>query len=103
MTGYICSSKWMRKSYGRRPQDFRRRIISIIESCKDDLLDEEFRWLSLIKDEELGNKYYNLRKWASIKGTRSGYKHSEETRYKLSISHIGKKLTPESIEKEPPL
>jgi hypothetical protein len=59
--GYICSSKWMNKSYKRRPQDFRRRIISRITTNKNDLLDEEYKWLSFIKKEELGKRYYNVR------------------------------------------
>lgn len=28
--GYLCSSNWMRKSYYRNPQDFKRRILSKI-------------------------------------------------------------------------
>jgi hypothetical protein len=57
--GYICSSNRMRDAYRRRPQDFKRRIISKNIS-RDVLLEEEFKWLSLIPEEELGNKYYNL-------------------------------------------
>ena len=59
--GYICSSKWMKNSYKRRPQDFRRRIISYIYSSKSDLLAEENKWLGMIKPEELRHRYYNLR------------------------------------------
>ena len=59
--GYICSSKRMRDAYRHRPQDFKRRIIQKgIERNK--LLEEEFKWLSMIGDHELGNKYYNLSK-----------------------------------------
>jgi len=58
--GYICSSRWMRKSYNRRKSDFKRRIISRIYTTKLELLDEEYRWLSMIPIEELGKKYYNL-------------------------------------------
>jgi hypothetical protein len=58
---YICSSKWMNRSYKRRPQDFRRKILSRIMTNKTDLLDEEYRWLSKIKKEELGKRYYNVR------------------------------------------
>lgn len=56
--GYICSSNRMRKSYRRRPQDFKRRIIQR-GIPRESLLEEEFKWLSLIPDEELGKKYYN--------------------------------------------
>lgn len=58
--GYICSSRWMRKSYARRPQDFRRRILAWATS-KESLLAEEGRWLSMIKPEEAkGKRYYNM-------------------------------------------
>ena len=60
--GYICSSRWMRKSYRRRPNDFKRRIIiSNIKSRLETFIEEQ-RWLSFIKDEELGKRYYNLTK-----------------------------------------
>lgn len=58
--GYICSSKWMKDSYKRRPHDFKRKILSKIYTNKKELLEEEFKWLSFIKNDELGKKYYNL-------------------------------------------
>lgn len=58
--GYICSSPWMKKGYKRRPNDFKRKILSRIYTNKKDLLEEEYRWLSKIKKEELGKRYYNL-------------------------------------------
>lgn len=57
--GYICSSDRMRKSYKLRPKDFRRRIIQRNIMDRKQLLSEEHKWLSLIKKEELGRKYYN--------------------------------------------
>ena len=62
--GYICSSNWMRDAYKRRPNDFKRKIISKIYTTRYDLLVEEERWLSFIKDEEIGKRYYNLIKIA---------------------------------------
>lgn len=56
--GYICSSNRMRDAYKRRPQDFRRRIIKR-NLPRELLLEEEFKWLSLISENELGKKYYN--------------------------------------------
>tara|TARA_R110000868_G_scaffold25423_2_gene99148 strand:- start:8993 stop:9811 length:819 start_codon:yes stop_codon:yes gene_type:complete len=50
----------MKDSYKRRPQDFKRKIISKIETNKKDLLEEEYKWLKLIKTNELKIKYYNL-------------------------------------------
>lgn len=58
--GYICSSTWMKQGYKHRPQDFKRKILARIYTNKKDLLEEEYRWLSKIKNEELGKKYYNL-------------------------------------------
>ena len=59
--GYICSSKWMRDAYRYRKQDFKRRILKR-NILVNDLLKEEYKWLSLISDNELGKKYYNLNK-----------------------------------------
>src|SRR5205085_7301001 len=62
---YICSSTWMRNSYNRRKSDFKRRIISRVISNREALLDEEQRWLDMIKHTEikptnLNPRYYNL-------------------------------------------
>ena len=51
----------MRNTYNRRKEDFKRRIIHRVYTCRTDLLIEEDKWLSKIKKEELGKKYYNLR------------------------------------------
>ena len=59
--GYVCSSVWMTKAYRRRPQDFKRRIVAKVYTDRKDLLREEHRWLQMIKPEELGKRYYNLR------------------------------------------
>lgn len=57
---YICSSNWMRDAYRRRPTDFKRKILkSNIVSLKE-MFDEEAKFLSRIKTEELGKRYYNL-------------------------------------------
>ena len=58
--GYVCSSRWMRNTYKRRPNDFKRRILSRITTNKKDLLEEEYRWFQMIKKEELGTRYYNM-------------------------------------------
>lgn len=57
---YICSSVWMKRAYNIRSQDFKRRVLIRIYSNPQDLFEEEYKWLSLIKKEELGKKYYNL-------------------------------------------
>lgn len=58
--GYICSSRWMRKSYKRRPEDFTRRILKKINTSRQDLYEEETRYLNMIKPEEIKVRYYNL-------------------------------------------
>ena len=60
--GYICSSSWMKRAYERRPHDFKRRIISRVNTNRNDLLNEEQKYLDLIEEHELGKKYYNLKK-----------------------------------------
>lgn len=57
--GYICSSSTMLAAYRERRSDFRRRIISRGEPSEIRKLEE--RWLQLIKPEELGIRYYNLK------------------------------------------
>lgn len=59
--GYVCSSKWMKKSYFRRPSDFKRRILARVYSTRNELLEAEGNWLALIKKEEIKVRYYNLR------------------------------------------
>lgn len=60
--GYICSSNKMRKAYRRRPQDFKRKILKTNIPIREQTFEEEHKWFSLIKEKELGVKYYNLRK-----------------------------------------
>lgn len=83
---YICSSTWMRNSYKRRPKDFTRKIIkNNILTRKDTFLVEE-KYLKMIKDEELGKKYYNL--CNKIKGHYSLYPETMKTvGEKISASH----------------
>lgn len=61
--GYICSSPWMRQAYRHRPEDFKRRILNRVNE-RSELFKKEEQWLSLIKEEELRVRYYNLNKWA---------------------------------------
>ncbi|NDB62067.1 hypothetical protein EB001_27055 [bacterium] len=58
--GYICSSPWMKQGFKHRPGDFKRRILKRVYTDKKDLLEEEYKWLSKIKKDELGKRYYNL-------------------------------------------
>lgn len=89
--GYISSSKLMKRAYTRNPEYFKRRVVQRIYTNRQDLLEAEFKWLSLIPDEELGKRYYNLSKkhfghWSSLP-------ESEQLtiKQKLSKAHTGKK------------
>ena len=97
---YICSSNRMRDVYRRRPQDFNRRILTTNIVDKTDVLKEEYRWLSKIKDVELGKRYYNLSNrhfghWVMNDGYTKekhpmfGKKHSEETKEKMRGRKVG--------------
>jgi hypothetical protein len=118
--GYICSSPWMKRGYNKRPKDFKRKILAKVYTNKKDLLEEEYKWLSLIKNEELGKKYYNLHNhhfghWSTdeakkltvgqkisaspnrrenISKSNKGKKRSEKTKQKISES-VSKLMTKE--------
>jgi len=88
---YICSSKWMRDAYRYRSEDFKRRIISRIYTNRQDLLDEEYRWLSMIKKEELKTRYYNFSNhrqghWTEGKTTNTKQRISEKTKEAMQRS-----------------
>lgn len=60
--GYISSSQMMLKDYRKNPEHFKRRILQyFIDPTGSLSLEKECQWLSLIKEEELGIKYYNLK------------------------------------------
>lgn len=78
----------MRNAYRRRPEDFRRRILSRVDTSKRDLLDVEGKWLSLMRTEELkGVRYYNMNlstkpgHWTAIPG------YDKTIGEKISASH----------------
>lgn len=58
--GYVCSSRWMRNTYKRRPETFKRRVVARVTTSRTDLFTEEDRWLQMIPAEQLGKRYYNL-------------------------------------------
>ena len=62
--GYVGSGKRFLPAYNKRPADFKRRIAEN-NIPEENLLEREQHWLSLIEDEELGVKYYNLKKVAA--------------------------------------
>ena len=98
--GYICSSNRMRDAYKGRPNDFRRKILKTCVKDRSILLDEEYKWLSLIDDSELNKKYYNASNkrfghWSETQDKSGknhpmfGKTHTEEARKKISLSRTG--------------
>lgn len=108
--GYICSSNWMRMSYVRRPQDFKRRIVKRIYTNRKDLLDEEQRWLNMIDCSKINinNKTQRYRddnvRYYNLNLVVNEYWHTfDETRktvgQKVSAAKKGKATGPCSPEK----
>lgn len=91
---YICSSVWMRNAYNRRPEDFKRRILETVSTCRQDLYNREYAWLSLIKKNEIGDRYYNIRI-----APYNEIDYTLEMREKMVTSKVGKH-TPERIAKQ---
>lgn len=110
--GYICSSNWMRRSFRRRPQDFKRRILERVTAGRGDLLATEYRWLSLIENGELGKRYYNLTNyqnghWTTDEGKRQTVreklsvaqkKNFEDPEYRARFMETRKNLPPQTAE-----
>jgi len=57
--GYISSSHWLTAEVRYRPADFKRRILKYVDLLNLKL--EEYKFINLIKDDEFGKKYYNLK------------------------------------------
>ena len=108
--GYICSSPWMKRSYAKRPSDFRRKIIKSDINTRDEMYMLEMNYLSMIKETEIkphktNPRYYNLniknnniwhRYDADIKtvGQKiSASKKGKPDKRTTSLSEIGKKIS----------
>ena len=95
--GYICSSNWMRKSFSRRPQDFKRRILKrIYTNRKDTFIAEDF-YLGQIKDSELKHRYYNVSNKPKEHWSGDNEKYKKIS-LKASVSHWSKTRTPEEVQ-----
>ena len=103
---YVCSSKYMKKEYKARPEDFTRRILATGTKVDMAVLERE---LLQKRKKHLGQRYYNLAiSWPIFKWTddilekrkksillRGPFKHTEETKRKISIARKGIKLSEE--------
>ena len=95
--GYICSSNWMRKSFRKRPEDFKRRILKT-GLTRIGMYEEEQRYLDMQKLEEKKIRYYNL----NTKNGNLWHKYPESVKtigQKISFSKKGKSSGPCSPEK----
>jgi|SaaInlStandDraft_2_1057019.scaffolds.fasta_scaffold142575_1 hypothetical protein len=90
--GYVCSSRWMKSAYKRRPEDFKRKILKSEISSKKMMIEEETKWLSLIQPDEIKTKYYNL---VTHQWHWSGKDNSLTVREKISKTQQGRTLTEE--------
>lgn len=96
--GYVCSSSWMKQGYLHRPQDFKRRILKTNIENRQKLYEEEQRWLSMIKPEEIkpinnNPRYYNL----NTTNNEVWHKYDEKIKTvgeKISAAKKGKKTGP---------
>lgn len=60
--GYICSSRWMKSSYKKNPQNFIRRILYWQKTPdRKALLEVEEQWLQKITPRKIRTRFYNLR------------------------------------------
>jgi len=57
--GYISSSRWLSGEIRYRPTEFRRKIIKFLPLSQ--LKKEEYRLIKMIKHDEYGKKYYNIK------------------------------------------
>lgn len=109
---YVCSSKWMKKSYKNRPNDFKRRIISRVYTNRKDLLIEEQRYLDMIKmteiistenkkqyERDLNVRYYNLNLFVFDFWHTYENDNKKSIGEKISVDKKGKSTGPCSPEK----
>jgi len=95
--GYICSSSWMKSSYLRRPEDFKRRILKT-DLTREQMYIEEQKYLDMQKPEEKKIRYYNL----NTKNGDPWHKHPMKNKTvgeKISFMKKGKSTGPCSPEK----
>ncbi len=87
--GYLSSSRWLNGEINYRPNDFRRKVLKVIDLSEMKL--EEYRIIKKIKESEFGTRYYNL-KSGRKKGTpasNKGIPMPEKQRKKISSSRSG--------------
>lgn len=93
--GYITSTGHMKSVYNKRPLDFKRKILKRIYGELKELQEAEQYYLDMIKDEELGKKYYNWKKTASG-GNGNANKGKHKIAWNKGITHEMQELRREN-------
>lgn len=62
---YLCSNKRCKRAIKRRPDTFRFRVLEYCNVDEKSVRSIEEKWLQMINIEELGVKYYNLKRFAT--------------------------------------
>ena len=92
--GYVCSSKSMKQAYKRRPEDFKRRILEYI--TPEERSARELYWLSMIAEDELGKKYYNLAKHVALEWFEASKAHWRDPEARAKhVESMSRAWTPE--------
>lgn len=90
---YVCSSNSMRDAYRRRKFDFKRRIISRVYTNRQDLLNEEQRWLDMISRKDFGCRYYNKNSKVHFYSWWANQSVKAEVALKIKNSGAGEKIS----------
>jgi len=88
--GYIASSARCKRAVKKRPDTFKRKILARVSGSRSDLLAEETRWLQMIRVNELGTKYYNLKRVATGGNLMEAKTQSEILAWRAKVSEGGK-------------
>lgn len=92
---YVCSSNIMKSAYKRRPNDFKRRIISRIYTNRKDLLIEEQKYISMIDPNKTYSKNKTnierstIVKYYNVSLVVKNHWHADENR----VKEVGKKIS----------
>ena len=98
---YTTSTGYCALAIKKRPETFRFRVLEYnFEDDKKITLKKEQKWLNFIKPEELGNKYYNFKRFASGGNCIEGLSEEKLKKIKEQCSIASKKYWANLCEEE---